>query len=354
MPGPITHQIFYKALKKQLNSRTLAAMPEYDQFSIFAQGHDLLIYHDFYKVFRRGKLAENISQSDQLQERCFSQFIYSYLRHAKELGVLRNEQVRLFIGAGYIGHHLLDACTHPFIIYLAGDHVRDPKRPTWMHGIVENYIDIYMMEEVGRINPASPEVYRSFSIARRALDPALQAVLDASLRETYGIKDGGKKMCRAMSQVELFMRVFKYDASGRKRSLFDLIDPIFKGTASFSYHRDSLAAEQFLNRNHEPWCNPMDDRICSNASFPELFHKALLDTAKMIERLEPLCQSGKITPETVFEIVPDIASTHGLACGKALEIRFSKEKSEEHSEAFSHLDRLIPCKENVFLSRKAR
>lgn len=51
MPGPITHLVFYKQLKERLSSDALRAMPGYDSDSVFAQGHDLLIYHDFYKIF---------------------------------------------------------------------------------------------------------------------------------------------------------------------------------------------------------------------------------------------------------------------------------------------------------------
>ncbi len=144
MPGPITHQIFYTQLKERLSGSVLSAMPNYDSYSVFAQGHDLLIYKDFYKIFSQKRLAENIRQSERMQEYSFQEFIYAYLKTARNLGVLEREQVRAFLGPGYIAHHILDAYTHPFIIYQAGDHVRDPKRPTWKHGIVENYIDLFI------------------------------------------------------------------------------------------------------------------------------------------------------------------------------------------------------------------
>ena len=48
MPGPKTHDIFYKDLKGKLNPKTLDSFPNYDKYNIFVQGHDFLIYYDFY------------------------------------------------------------------------------------------------------------------------------------------------------------------------------------------------------------------------------------------------------------------------------------------------------------------
>ena len=59
MPGPKTHDIFYKSLKGKLNKRTLDSFPNYDQYNIFVQGHDFLIYYDFYNSKVRYANIEN-------------------------------------------------------------------------------------------------------------------------------------------------------------------------------------------------------------------------------------------------------------------------------------------------------
>lgn len=325
MPGPITHLLFYNQLKNQLSSETLSAMPGYDKYSIFAQGHDLFIYYDFCKIFSSKRLAKNLQESDRLQEYYFPEFVYSYLDHAQQMGVLECEQILLFLGPGYIAHHILDAYTHPFIIYQAGDHVRDRSNSTWMHGIIENYIDIFMMEQSGMTDLQKAQIFKLFSFSQKNIDPALPVVLDASLNETYGFNAGGTEMCRALSQVALFMRLFKHDPTGLKRLVFDFVDPFMKGTSSFSCHRSSADARQFLNEEHEQWYNPMDDTICSRESFIELYNKALSESAIIINKLVALCRSGEITEKSVFDIVPDVASTHGLSCGKAIEIKYSKQ-----------------------------
>ena len=68
MPGPKTHDIFYRQLKQKLNADTLSGFKNYDDYHIFAQGHDFLIYYDFYKIWNQKKLDKNISDSVLLQE----------------------------------------------------------------------------------------------------------------------------------------------------------------------------------------------------------------------------------------------------------------------------------------------
>ena len=53
MPGPKTHEISYKHLRNRLDKNTLNEFPNYDIYSIFAQGHDFLIYYDYYKIWNQ-------------------------------------------------------------------------------------------------------------------------------------------------------------------------------------------------------------------------------------------------------------------------------------------------------------
>ena len=137
----------------------------------------------------------------------------------------------------------------------------------------------------------------------------------------------GEIIREATSQVSSFMRIFKYDPTGMKKIIFDVLDPILKGTASFSYHRDVAGAKAFLNSEHEVWINPMEKTLRSKESFMDLFDRALTDCAGIMEKLEALFRKGTAEREDITSIVPDVASTHGLPCGNALEIRYTKEGS---------------------------
>ncbi len=324
MPGPKTHNIFYKDLKTKLKPITLSSMRNYDKYSIFAQGHDFFIYHDFYKIFNQKRLNTNVEASELLQEYYFPEFVYQYLRRAQETGAIEEEQVRIFIGPGYVMHHLLDAYTHPMIIYYAGDHTRNPHGDTWKHGIVENLIDIYLMAKKESKDASVYPVQKDFSFDKKQIAKALISILNESLQKVYGIQNGGNLFFRSFSQVELFMRYLKYDPTGIKSKIVDYLDPLLKGTSSFSYHRNPAAALPYLNQNHDLWNNPMDPSLQSTASFMELYDKALEDGASIVDQLEALCQKGIIHQDDVYSIIPNIASTHGLSCNQKLKIKSIK------------------------------
>ncbi|HIR49229.1 MAG TPA: hypothetical protein IAB35_04540 [Candidatus Faecimonas gallistercoris] len=327
MPGPKTHDIFYKNLKEKLDQKTLESFPNYDKYNIFVQGHDFLIYHDFYKKVSKKALDENVERSVQLQEHKFQEFVYNYLKNAEESGSLEQEDVRLFIGPGYVMHHLLDAYTHPQIIYYAGDHTKNPEYKTWYHGILENLLDIYMMDKYENKNAKNYKVYKDFEIDKSLISDELIKTIDDSLRSTYGIVGGGKIFDDAFLQLALFMRVMKYDKTGIKRVLFDAIDPITKGSKSFSYHRDYDGVLPSLNLNHEEWLNPTDGSIISTESFIDLYEKALDDGAYIVDELEKICQTGTIHKDDVYSIIPNISSVHGLECEREFQLKYTKKKT---------------------------
>lgn len=323
MPGPKTHDIFYHQLKKKLNTNTLSSFKNYDDYSVFAQGHDFFIYYNFYKIWNQKKLDQNVQESVLLQEHKFQEFVYNYLKSASNSGAIEDEQTRLFIGPGYVMHHILDAYTHPYIIYYAGDHTRDPKNKTWQHGIVENLLDIYMMNKYEFIDPKTYPVHLEFE-QKRKISPSLVDTLNESLEETYGIANGGNKIEIAIWQMPLFMKTLKFDKHGIKKVLFDSLDSLLKGTSSFSYHRDIEEVSPYLNEKHEVWLHPMYESIQSTESFMDLYNKALENGSQMVDSLEALCQSGRVHRDDIYSIIPNIASTYGLECGQEFKIKNKK------------------------------
>lgn len=322
MPGPITHDIFYKELKKKLNSKTLRNFPNYDKYNIFAQGHDFLIYYNFYKIWKN-KLEGNIELSVLLQENNFQEFIYNYLKCAKENGSIEKEDVRLFISAGYIMHHILDAYLHPLIIYYAGDHTPDPTRPTWMHGVVENLIDVYMLKKYDR--KKQYQIYKDFHIDKKLISSDLIDTINKSASKTYRKELVGKKFEISFYQLELFMKIMKSDRLGVKRVLFDKLDSLYHGASSFSYNRDCKKAIPYLNETHEIWYNPYEPTLSSNKSFFELFDNALELGTYIVNELEEICESGIINKDDIYDLVPNINSVSGLECNKELKIKKVKQ-----------------------------
>ncbi len=328
MPGPKSHDIFYKQLKQKLSSQTLTAYPHYDDYNVFAQGHDFFIYHKFYQIMSVKKLNQNVQNATLLQEYRFPEFVYNYLKTAQNNGAIEDEQTRIFLGPGYIMHHLLDAYTHPFIIYNAGDYTRDAKNPTWTHGIVETLIDIYLMEIYEQKDARTYPTHEDFNFPMPFIQ-SLTDTLNQSMRETYNILNGGDIIEQAITDVALFIHNMKYDPYGFKKWFFDLLDPLLKGTAAFSYHQDIKESYPYLNLQHEPWVNPMDDKIISTASFMDLYNQALQEGALIVDALEHLCQSGNIHRDDIYNLIPNISSSHGLECGTPLRIRYKKNQNNQ-------------------------
>lgn len=329
MPGPKTHDIFYKNLKRKLNSKTLDSFPNYDKYNIFVQGHDFLIYHDFYKKANNKALDEGVDMSVQLQEHKFQEYVYNYLKTAEKTGNIEQEDVRLFIGLGYVMHHLLDAYTHPQIIYYSGDHTRNPETKIWNHGEIENLLDIYMMETFEGVDAKTYKVYKDFEIDKSLISNDLISTIDISLADTYGFQDGGKMFEEAFQQLALYMRLMKYDKLGLKTVFFDkVLGPFTKCSKAFSYHRDFNEVIPYLNLEHEEWLNPTDGRV-SNASFLDLYEKALDDGAYIVDELEKICQSGSIHRDDVYSIIPNISSVHGLECEKSFQLKYTKKTNSK-------------------------
>lgn len=309
MPGPKTHEIFYKELKKYLPEDMLAGLPHYDEYSIYAQGHDLFLYCDYWKPW---KLNENVRESLLLQKYDFQEYVYQFLHQARENSVLHNEQVLLFIGVGYISHHILDSYMHPLIIFYSGDHTRDTTKSTWMHGIIETLLDAYFMEKAEGIDCRKYKVYRDFSFKEGKTDRILYGMLDECLWNIYGIKSGGCKIKTGIEKMKHFMRAFKYDPTGIKKIFFDSIDTVAKGSSSFSYHVNAEEAIPYLNLNHQIWENPGDSEFVSTKSMLDLYEDALHRSAEIADKVYALCKKRDFSRKEVYEVIPDCSSDYGL------------------------------------------
>ncbi len=313
MPGSKIHDIFYKQLKGKLSPEITSALPDYDYYSIFAQGHDLLIFNDYWKLW---KLNQHIRESLLLQEDHFQEFIYQYLIQAKRNGHLNQEQTFLFIGPGYIAHHILDSYLHPLIIFYAGDHIRDASNETWKHGMIETLLDVYFTQYFEHRQCADYKVYEDFPRTDLLLDPALITVLDDTLFKVYGIQSGGSKFKKGIRQTRHFIHLCKYDPHGYKKIFFAFFDHISKGSAALSYSVDPNDAVPYMNLQHHMWTNPKNKEIGSTQSMLELYDLAMEESASICNSLYQLIIRGDFTRDEVYAIIPDRSSSYGLPCSQ--------------------------------------
>lgn len=310
MPGPKTHQIFYKELKSKLTTETLDRYPDYDKFSLFAQGHDLILFSDFYKFWQ---LKENQRDSLLLQEGKLTQFVYNYLQHAIKTESINNEITRSFI-IGYISHHILDSYIHPQLIYYTGGHMPNKKEKKWEHGIAETLIDTYLMKNHEGLDSKKYKVYKDFKF-EKIIDKGFSNTLTESLKTTYSSPLMGEKFKIAFQQAELLIRVLRYDPLKIKQIALSHADFLIMGASSLSYNVDTEKAIDYLNINHDQWHNPYNSNLTSCKSFADLYYDAIAHCADIINELDKLMKTGVFTEKDMYELIPDVSSITGLYHG---------------------------------------
>lgn len=307
MPGPKTHHIFYKDLKDRLSADTLRRHPSYDTYSLFAQGHDLILFTDFYKIWN---LKKNVKDSLVLQEGGFPEFVYNYLNEARKNESITEEMVRAFL-IGYISHHILDSHVHPQLIYYTGGHTPNKNDKVWEHGIAETLIDSYFMKKNEQLDSKKYKVYRDFHF-KEPVSADFLNTLSNSLTLTYNLPLLGQKFKIAFYQSEILIRILRYDPTGIKKSILDHADKLCMGASSMSYYVDYQKAEKYLNLDHNLWKNPYNENLTSNESMLELYEKALIECANIINELDKMMKSGTFNEKDINNLIPDVSSITGL------------------------------------------
>lgn len=324
MPGPMTHYIFYKKLKDRIIEQGGIISDNFELYSNFAQGHDLLMFQNYFKIFTNHSLENTILMSKLFQEYSFVDFVFLYLNNAEKKGLLQDEVIRYFLLYGYISHHILDAYTHPLIIYFCGDHIRTKSTKEWKHGIAENLIDAWLIEKEYGVKAYRFNSHILFKFQKSIFHNELIELLNCTTEQVYNLKNAGVIFKEGCLMMYTYMRHLQYDPTGIRAFLLDIIEHFAHGANAYSYHRDISEVSFYINEEHELWKNPMFPEISSTSSFSELFEKALNHTAEIIINMENLINRGNITKQDLETILPNIASTHGQECGTELIIKIKK------------------------------
>lgn len=311
MPSTITHCYHHRDVYDICSSSFKYQYPEefYHLHSVFAQGHDALFFSNFWKLCEFNKKR---NQAIYLQDHKFQDFCVEFASLIKDYGLEDAKSLKLLL-YGYIMHHILDSYVHPYIIYETGT--------SGMHELVESYIDKYMMEKREGKDSGKYKVHKMMAKPPRLEGCELKLVNEAFFN-TYGFENFGKTYIDALNQVNLFLRLFRYDPTGIKDWGYRLIDKANLTSLRFSflsYNHDYSGFEYYLNEELRKWFNPCDENITSISSFFELYWNAVEDAAKIISELEIAINDKGSTTE-IRDIVPNVSAIHGLSCD--LELSF--------------------------------
>lgn len=315
MPSTITHDYHFKDMYSYSSKyfKQIYSQETYNNHSLYAQGHDALFFYNFWELH---KLSEKKEQVIYLQDHAFQSFCTNYINLIKENNLQDFQSLKLLL-YGYISHHILDSFVHPYIIY--------ETELTGSHALVESYLDLYMLQQREE-QTSKCKIHQLISPVQKMSPEAIFVVNDA-FSKTYGYKDLGHKYLRALNQVNIFLRLLRYDPTGIKDFGYKLIDKLNLIDTKFSflsYYHNYSGFSQYLNEEHNIWYNPSSiEPIESNQSFLELYELATKQAAEIISALEEAINE-KAKPNEIKNIIPNVSAIHGLQCDMNLSFKILK------------------------------
>lgn len=275
MPATVTHAFFatdvFDILPEIIKSKL-----NIDNCKVFAQSMDAC---KFYNVLSLDP-GEDIRQfSSYFHNNQSQEFFINLLTYIKDNSI-DTEDVYSFL-FGFICHYVLDSTLHPFIIYKTGEF--DKKKPNTYkynngHHFMETFIDNDMIKRRFSINPYLFNITNfTFNICRFSTE--LNKTIDYTFYNTFQIKDMSKIYYKSLKQMRFFIKHFRQDKHGIKKSIYKFFD-IFTSERTFkleaiSYHYPLDDNNNYLNSKRELWRNPTTYDMVSNESFIDLYLKAI-------------------------------------------------------------------------------
>lgn len=293
MPGFTTHYLFgvdaYHLITSTLMQKRLKQ--NHSAFALGLQGPDLFFYYLPSYLMHR----QNIGALAHVKD---TGTFFSKLLESRKL--FRGKERSLAIAdayiTGFLGHYTLDCAIHPYVYAFTGYTPDSPPSNLeyfGQHAYFETEIDTELLCRKKQLLPS--QFHQSATIR---LTPRQHRVIIRMLvyayRSTYpDIVASEILLGGAPLWMNLGTRLL-HDPSGQKKVLTRLIEKILLGKAFLS---PMLASDYYrfiedpLNLSHRQWTHPWT-KECSDASFVELYQKALKLYHQRIEAYIHLLESG--------------------------------------------------------------
>lgn len=310
MPSTVTHEYYYRDVYKRTSKQFKNTYPEdeYRKYSAFAQGHDALFFSKFWEIHKHGQKREIIHN---LGNNRFKELVLEVIKLARERGLIDRAEVKLWL-YGYILHHILDSYAHPYIFYMS--------ETDGLHAEVESFLDQEIIRRKEWSDPHKFKVHKLICSPPK-LSEETTNLIDDAFKNIYGYENFGKMYVKALDNVHIFLRLFRYDPFGIKKLGYSIIDKTHISHTTFawlSYKRRFDDYSEYLNEEKKTWGNPLDPSLESNKSFMEIYEDAVQAGAKLISELEEAFLAND-SLDKIASIIPDRSAIHGLECGRQLE-----------------------------------
>lgn len=320
MPSTITHEYHYRDMYN-LTKKEFKKIYDYDiyqQYSVFAQGHDALFFSNFWEIHKFMKKRE---MAIYLQDHKFQEFCSEFAELIIKRGLNDNKEIKLLL-YGYIAHHILDSYIHPYIIY-------ETEAVLGKHELVESYIDKYFIEERENKDANTYPIHKMIPKLPH-IDKSIINTIDDVFYNVYGYENFGKNYIDALKQVRTFLYLFRYDRLKIKDLGYRLIDKLDLISLKFSflsYGHVYEDLEDIFNVEKNIWYNPCiaDKGSLSNDSLFELYEMATKEAADIISNLE-IAINDNSNKLQLKGIIPNVSAIHGLECDLNLSFKTLKKE----------------------------
>ena len=315
MPSTITHEYYYRDVYARTNDTFQNAfdMETYRKYSLFAQGHDALLFLNFWNLFQQRR---NFKKLFYIQDHDFQRICFALIHLIRVYGLEESIELKLMLH-GFIMHHILDSIVHPYIIYET-EHFG-------LHEAVESYIDWWMIEKKEESNPRKYPVHKIIP-SLPEIDKSTIRVINEAFFHVYHYQNFGSDYIKALHQVNPFLYLFRFDPMGIKNVGYHIVDQIYPTDSKYfwlSYHNQFEGYSKYLNDEHRIWMNPVDSSIVSAESFSELYERAILESARILSDVEEAIENDA-SLDDFKKIIPDVSAIHGQKCNQDLKIMYIK------------------------------
>ncbi len=309
MPGFTTHYILgMKAYNDMPPCQLKFIIAKYRWlYQLGLQGPDMFFYNI---PILRHRDYRNVGS--YMHEHHVNKFFRCCLVHISQIPSRQQREQALAYLCGYLGHYISDYICHPFVYGRIHYDVQNPTNHYHgLHAALENDIDALLLYKYKKKKPS--QFNQAATICLNGQETQfISRFLAQCINETYypiSYKNNFQITPRMVHRSILAMRFgcrTLADKSGKKQERIEFLESLFlkHPIASTKIVTDKVASpRKSLNSDHEVWCNPWNHQMASDASFPDLFRRALGKCSTVYFQINSLVNSGDITRPETFEFL---------------------------------------------------
>lgn len=304
MPGFTTHYILgmkaYNDIPTNQLKRIIAKHRWLYQLGL--QGPDMFFYNI---PILRHRDYRNVGS--YMHEHHISDFFSCYLDEMTHIRSRQQREQALSYFCGYLCHYIGDSICHPFVYGRIQYDINNPSsQHHGLHAALENDIDALLLKCYKKKKPS--EFNQAATICLNGLEMQfVSQMLSTCINKTYypityknNFQVTPAMVHRSIMALRFGCRTLS-DPSGIKRSSIEFMESLFLRTpmASRKLVTDTVKNPSLsLNLDHETWCNPWDNRLASDQSFPDMFYQCLSKCDTVYYLINELITGGS-QPEKV-------------------------------------------------------